>query len=527
MPAMSFAGRDDLGNLPETGVDFGLAQPAMAIEGACAAISMEWDLRGDPMALWNIVPDLADDRVVVGLGPGLLSNLHADVPGMIAFESLAKGRYTMPATPHALWLLVLGDTYGNAFEIAENLAARVAAHARLTESNALFSYRGGRDLSGYKDGAANPAGVSARDAALIPGGPLQGGSFAMVQRWLHFRERLADEPARDQVIGRFMDSGEELPDAAITAHVRRTDQQEFDPPAFMLRRSMPWGDVARHGLQFIAFMNDLRKARRMLRRMIGLEDGFQDALLGFSQAETGAYYYVPPVRNGKLLMPQMNPPATAGVEAAPAGVEIAETASLRLFVDSGKCIHSRNCVLSRPDAFVPNVKGTWLHPELASTDEIVEIAHQCPSGAIQYQRMDGGPSEKPPLGNAIRLRENGPLTVHGDFVVAGVAHMRAALCRCGQSKNKPYCDGSHHAIGFVASGEPQAVEEIGLSSKGGRVSVNPVPDGPYSVSGTTELVSGTGRTISLAPGPTLCRCGASDNKPFCDGSHARVGFKAR
>lgn len=50
--------------------------------------------------------------------------------------------------------------------------------------------------------------------------------------------------------------------------------------------------------------------------------------------------------------------------------------------DGSRCIHSRHCVLDRPDVFVPNVRGEWIHPDHATPDEVVELAHNCPSGAI-------------------------------------------------------------------------------------------------------------------------------------------------
>lgn len=206
--------------------------------------------------------------------------------------------------------------------------------------------------------------------------------------------------------------------------------------------------------------------------------------------------------------------------------EIVESKTVRLKVDAGRCIHSRNCVLSRPDVFVPNVKGPWLHPELATPEEIAEIAHQCPSGAIQYERLDGGPQEAAPMRNIVRLRENGPLAIHGDFTVGGQAQLRATLCRCGASRNKPYCDGSHSAAGFTASGEAAPVTEPENPSMDRAVRIQPTVDGPLVVHGAVELVTGTGKTISRAKGSALCRCGHSANKPFCDGSHARVGFKA-
>ena len=61
--------------------------------------------------------------------------------------------------------------------------------------------------------------------------------------------------------------------------------------------------------------------------------------------------------------------------------------------------------------------------------------------------------EQPPKVNLIRIRENGPLEVHADLRIArDAAGFRATLCRCGASKNKPYCDGSHHTARFVAAG---------------------------------------------------------------------------
>jgi len=67
--------------------------------------------------------------------------------------------------------------------------------------------------------------------------------------------------------------------------------------------------------------------------------------------------------------------------------------------DGHKCIHSRHCVLGRPDVFVPNVQGPWIKPDNASAEAIAEIAHACPSGAITYERLDGGDNETAPAVN--------------------------------------------------------------------------------------------------------------------------------
>jgi len=68
----------------------------------------------------------------------------------------------------------------------------------------------------------------------------------------------------------------------------------------MLRRSMSWGDLRSHGLEFIAFVADLDVVDLVLRRMCGLIDGQPDALLKYTEAETGGYYYCPPLKDGRL-----------------------------------------------------------------------------------------------------------------------------------------------------------------------------------------------------------------------------------
>ena len=205
-----------------------------------------------------------------------------------------------------------------------------------------------------------------------------------------------------------------------------------------------------------------------------------------------------------------------------------ETVRGREFIihfDASRCIHSRNCVLDRPDVFVPNVKGEWIHPNNASSEGIAQLAHNCPSGAIRYQRVDGATGETAPLVNTLRVRENGPLAIHAPLMIDGVEQgFRATLCRCGQSKAKPYCDGSHTAAGFAATGEPPTRESQVLAARNGPVNITPSKNGPLLVNGNLEVVSGTGRTINRLTKTALCRCGNSANKPYCDESHKKVGF---
>jgi CDGSH-type Zn-finger protein/uncharacterized Fe-S cluster protein YjdI len=195
--------------------------------------------------------------------------------------------------------------------------------------------------------------------------------------------------------------------------------------------------------------------------------------------------------------------------------------------EAKKCIHSRGCVLGRPDVFVPNVQGEWIHPDAATPEEIAALAQGCPSGAIRYQRLDGGPDESAPVVNLIRVRENGPLALHAPLEIDGVqSGFRATLCRCGASQNKPYCDGSHTAAGFAATGEPPTEASEPLAQRDGPLRVTPAKDGPLLIEGNLELVTGTGRTVNRMSKVALCRCGHSSKKPYCDGTHRTIGFKS-
>ncbi len=208
-------------------------------------------------------------------------------------------------------------------------------------------------------------------------------------------------------------------------------------------------------------------------------------------------------------------------------VETVTGKSATIRFDSRLCIHARRCVLGEPAVFKANVVGPWIDPDAASADDLVRVAINCPSGAIHVTRHDGGEGETNPKVNTIAVRENGPLAVYAQIEVLGAPiGTRATLCRCGQSKNKPYCDNSHVAAEFAASGEPATTASVALASRDGVLAITPYPNGPLGVAGPVEIISGTGRTIDRVEKTTLCRCGNSGRKPYCDGTHKRIGFVA-
>jgi CDGSH-type Zn-finger protein/uncharacterized Fe-S cluster protein YjdI len=221
-------------------------------------------------------------------------------------------------------------------------------------------------------------------------------------------------------------------------------------------------------------------------------------------------------------------PANAPTTTTQDGIERVEGEKVTILFDSQRCIHARFCVTGAPQVFLANVQGAWIHPDAMDAERLVDIAHACPSGAIRYQRRDGRPDESAPPVNLAATREAGPYAFRGDLRIDGTfAGYRATLCRCGASKNKPFCDGSHHDAGFTATGEPSTdASTDALAVRDGPLHIAPQLNGPLKVRGNLEIISGTGRVVARTTSAFLCRCGHSQNKPFCDGSHAKVGFVA-
>jgi CDGSH-type Zn-finger protein/uncharacterized Fe-S cluster protein YjdI len=208
------------------------------------------------------------------------------------------------------------------------------------------------------------------------------------------------------------------------------------------------------------------------------------------------------------------------------GVEYVEGKDLTLHYETKRCIHARFCVTGAPTVFLANVKGPWIHPDTVPVARLVEIAHACPSGAIRYRRKDGVSDETPPPVNLLSVRESGPYAVRAQLELDGRPQFRATLCRCGASKNKPFCDGSHHDVKFSATGEPATGTVDMLPVRDGVLEIDPELNGPLSVRGNLEILSGTGRAVARLTAARLCRCGGSANKPFCDGTHLKNGFKS-
>jgi uncharacterized Fe-S cluster protein YjdI len=108
--------------------------------------------------------------------------------------------------------------------------------------------------------------------------------------------------------------------------------------------------------------------------------------------------------------------------------------------DAARCLHAAECVRGLPAVF-DTAKRPWIAPDGANAQELAAVIRRCPTGALHYTLRAGGP-EQPSVPTCVRLPEGGPLLIEGDLELDGKRETRAAICRCGQSANEPYCDRS-------------------------------------------------------------------------------------
>ncbi len=249
--------------------------------------------------------DIADgDKCVVGIGDSLLRALGSEIAGVRPFPSSAGAGFEVPATPAALWCWLRGNDRGEIVHSSRAIERALAPAFALDNTIDAFRHGSGRDLTGYEDGTENPVGKKAVAAAVVHGmgDGLDGATFVAVQQWVHDFDRFdaMSAKAQDNTIGRRRRDNKELDRAPPSAHVKRTAQETFTPEAFVVRRSMPWADATRAGLVFVAFGHSPDAFEAQLKRMVGAEDGIADALFKFTRPITGAYFWCPPLRKGRL-----------------------------------------------------------------------------------------------------------------------------------------------------------------------------------------------------------------------------------
>ncbi len=195
--------------------------------------------------------------------------------------------------------------------------------------------------------------------------------------------------------------------------------------------------------------------------------------------------------------------------------------------DYVRCIHVEACIRALPAVFDRN-RRPWIDPTLATADDVAAACEACPTGALHYERKDGGDGEQISKSNAITVSADGPLFVKGDLEIKSesgellLKETRAALCRCGETRNKPLCDGSHREIEFTAESAltPAAMErDDGDTPEECKLTIRVSDPGPLMIRGSAQLGSDRSGDCAHVRTGAFCCCGKSKTKPFCDGSH--------
>ncbi|MDX2160995.1 MAG: CDGSH iron-sulfur domain-containing protein [bacterium] len=198
--------------------------------------------------------------------------------------------------------------------------------------------------------------------------------------------------------------------------------------------------------------------------------------------------------------------------------------------DVKRCIHAKACVHGLPAVFNSEARP-WVQPDHAPADAVASVIERCPTGALHYQRADRL-TERADAVNSVLLAVNGPLYMRGDVEIVShdggsivLRDTRVALCRCGSSANKPFCDNTHLQNGFTAADTLESNGHLNRNAFDSPVlRVTLRTNGPLRVDGTFQLKDQDGNVIDAGNQAVLCRCGASAHKPFCDGTHQAINF---
>jgi CDGSH-type Zn-finger protein/uncharacterized Fe-S cluster protein YjdI len=212
-----------------------------------------------------------------------------------------------------------------------------------------------------------------------------------------------------------------------------------------------------------------------------------------------------------------------------------ETDRIRVYWDSSRCIHTGICLRRLPAVFDVR-RRPWVDLADADADGVADAVSRCPTGALRYERLDGAPQEQPERPTVVIPIEDGPLLTVGDLDVRGpdgeqITHEdRLTLCRCGMSRNQPFCDNSHLRRGFKSGATKEPIEDYppprpGAMNEPTRVTAK--ADASLDMRGHLRIYHSDGKPLAEVGQVLLCRCGQSRNKPFCDGSHADAAFKSR
>lgn len=298
-------------------------QPGILALGTTDHCYLELDLRtgtdarglvADAASLARELITTAGVNVVVGVRPSLWRTVaHADeVPDGVddwTDDVVGPDGFTMPATPHDVWVWIAGGSRTAVFDSGKHAVTALSRFATVAGEIGGWVYRHDRDLTGFVDGTENPDLLEAPSIVTVPDGrPGAGSSVVLFQLWPHDAPAWDAQPvpAQERVIGRTKPDSVELDDEhqPDDSHVSRTTVDVDGAELDIFRRNVAYGGVTDHGTVFVGFSHDQWRMAEMLRRMAGVGDGVRCALTRYTRPVTGAYYVVPSVGALGRLAPE-------------------------------------------------------------------------------------------------------------------------------------------------------------------------------------------------------------------------------
>lgn len=225
------------------------------------------------------------------------NQLDVEMPAeLIDFPVLGEGDVVAPSSDVDVLLHCHSNRHDLHFYLLRKFFAEASENVDVVDETYGYRYLDSRDMTDFVDGTENPKDAQREEVAIIPEGEFAGGSYVMVQRFIHNLpswNRL-NVSAQEKVIGRTKPDSIELDDVPAASHVGRVDIKEEGKGLKIVRHSLPYGSVSgEHGLLFIAYCNTLHNFKAMLESMYGETDGKTDQLLRFTKAVTGAYFFAP------------------------------------------------------------------------------------------------------------------------------------------------------------------------------------------------------------------------------------------
>ncbi|MDE1249061.1 Dyp-type peroxidase [Vibrio aestuarianus] len=255
----------------------------------------------------KVLPSLVDEinqnqpeaalTISIAFTKAFWQNVNQTMPEELDdFAVLGEGDTVAPSTDVDVLIHCHSQRHDLLFYLLRKFMTPIADSVTVVDETYGFRYLDSRDMTDFIDGTENPKDERRKEVAIIEQGELAGGSYVMLQRFVHRLpawNRL-NVAAQEKVIGRTKADSVELDNVPAASHVGRVDLKEEGKGLKIVRHSLPYGSVSgEHGLLFIAYCNTLHNFKAMLDSMYGVADGKTDQLLRFTQAVTGAYFFAP------------------------------------------------------------------------------------------------------------------------------------------------------------------------------------------------------------------------------------------